>query len=123
MTECRQEEIVFQEPMARNTDPDTSHEAAKDATFHASKHRKVALFALYDYGPMTDYELAAVTGLQQNSIGKRRGDCMRAGLVRRLVIGGEEQKRPAPSGSMALVWTLTQKGEDYTLKLPTGEIS
>lgn len=122
MIEDRQEEFVFRDPVARMTDPDTSHEAAKDATFKASKHRKLALFALYDHGPMTDYELAAVTGLQQNSIGKRRGDCARAGLVRRLVIGGEDQKRPAPSGSMSLVWTLTPRGETYTLKLSEKEL-
>jgi hypothetical protein len=117
MTNAKQNAFVFPDPTARKTDPDTSHEAAKDATFKASKHRTLALFTLYDHGPMTDYELAAVTGLQQNSIGKRRGECMRVGLVRKFVVGGEEQKRPAPSGSMSQVWTLTPRGEKYTLNL------
>ena len=122
MIESGQMDILFQDPMARNTDPDTSHDAAKDATFNASNHRRIALFALYDYGPLTDYELADITGLQQNSIGKRRGDCMMAGLVSKFVVSGEVQKRPAPSGSMSIVWTLTAKGEKYTIKLSSGEI-
>jgi DNA-binding MarR family transcriptional regulator len=117
-----QVDMFFPEPVARNTDPDTSHDAAKDATFSASKHRRLALFALYDHGPLTDYELADVTGLQQNSIGKRRGDCAWAGLVEKFVIAGVVQKRPAPSGSLSIVWTLTPKGEKVTLKLTAMEM-
>jgi len=63
---------------------------------------------------MTDYELASVTGLQQNSVGKRRKDCQDAGLVTFFYNeDGIKVKRPAPSGSYALVWTLTQDGIDY----------
>ena len=109
-----QVEIEFQEPVARITDPETSHEAADDTRFKASKHRKMALIALYDFGSMTDYELADRTGLQQNSIGKRRLDCARAGLVEVLMDGENKVKRPAPSGSMSLVWVLTQEGREYT---------
>jgi hypothetical protein len=110
--------IDFRNPSARNTDPETSHEAAADVTFKASRHRILALKALYTYGPLTDYQLAARTGLQQNSIGKRRKDCQDAFLVDVLVDeDGKKVKRPAPSGSNALVWTLTQEGIQFVRNL------
>jgi uncharacterized protein YdaL len=54
---------------------------------------------------LTDFELAARSGLQQTSIGKRRGECMKAGLVE-----AAPATRPAPSGSLAQVWRITDAG-------------
>lgn len=110
-------EIVdFNQPNARGTDPETSHEAAKDATFKATKNCVLALKTLHRFGPLTDFELASRTGLQQTSIGKRRKDCQDAGLVTNLLKeNGEKVKRPAPSGSSALVWTLTEKGNIWLI--------
>ena len=111
-------ELNWSPPLARNTDPETSHEAAEDVSFRASAHRLLAMQALDRYGALTDYELAARTGLQQNSIGKRRKDCQDAGMVERLLdADGNSIKRPAPSGSMSLVWTLTEKGRNYLKEL------
>jgi DNA-binding MarR family transcriptional regulator len=111
-------ELNWSQPLARNTDPETSHEAAEDVSFRASAHRLLAMQALDRYGALTDYELAARTGLQQNSIGKRRKDCQDAGMVERLLdADGNSIKRPAPSGSMSLVWTLTEKGRNYLREL------
>jgi len=111
-------ELNWSQPLARNADPETSHEAAEDVSFRASAHRLLAMQALDRYGALTDYELAAQTGLQQNSIGKRRKDCQDAGMVERLLdADGNSIKRPAPSGSMALVWTLTEKGRNYLREL------
>jgi predicted transcriptional regulator len=105
---------TFNEPNARDSDPETSHEAAEDAKFKASKHRLLALTTLRRFGPLTDFELASRTGIQQTSIGKRRKECQDAGLVAGLVdANGQKVKRPAPSGSSALVWTLTQEGITY----------
>lgn len=106
--------IDFDEPNARDTDPETSHEAAEDAKFKASKHRLLAMTTLSRFGPLTDFELAARTGIQQTSIGKRRKECQDAGLVTALVTAdGSKVKRPAPSGSNAIVWTLTPEGTQY----------
>lgn len=103
--------VDFNLPNARPTDYETSHQAAKDASFKASKHRLMALRTLSRFGPLTDYELAARTGLQQNSIGKRRKDCQDAGLVDVLINDkGDKVKRPAPSGSLSLVWTINAEG-------------
>ena len=110
--------IRFPYPLARNSDPITSFEAARDASFKASAHRIKALQALFDFGPMTDFELADATGLQQNSIGKRRKDCQDVGFVDVLTDeDGVKVKRPAPSGSKALVWKLTQAGRDYVINM------
>ena len=90
-------------PRARRTDPDTSHRAAADATLNAGTHRAKAL-GLLRAAPdgLTDFELAAMLGLQQTSIGKRRGELRDAGLVE-----DSGKRRPAPSGSAAIVWKAT----------------
>lgn len=110
---------MFQEPAARASDPETSHEAAALAKFKASPHRILCLQALMR-GPMTDFELATVTGLQQTSIGKRRLDCQRAGLVSHYlepVVSGLREplplKRKSPSGALAFVWEITPAGREY----------
>ena len=112
MTETRQDEFIFPPPVARVTDPETSHLAAVDATMTATRGRFLALTTLYLHGPLTDFELADHTGLQQNSIGKRRLDCQRVGLVKKHWDGdGKPVRRNAPSGSSAQVWTLTEAGK------------
>jgi hypothetical protein len=106
-------DTLFDQPMARNTDPETSHEAAEDAKSHSSKGHLLAMRFLL-LRPMTDYELASATGWQQNSIGKRRGELMNAGLV---VVHRDEEgnvvKRLTPSGSRARVWDATVKGREW----------
>lgn len=113
--------IDFNPPSARNNDYETSHAAAVDASFKASEHRLLALRTLHRYGPLTDYELSARTGLQQNSIGKRRKDCQDAGLVDVYLNEiGDKVKRPAPSGSNALVWTITAEGISFITAYDSG---
>ena len=99
--------------MARRNDLDTSYEAARDASKKAPNHRLIALHAFSEHGPMTDYELAEKTGLQQNSIGKRRKDCQDIGLVDFFMIDGEKERRKTPSGSSAYVWQITNQGREF----------
>jgi CRP-like cAMP-binding protein len=89
--------------VARSTDPGTSWAAAHDATPKAVTHRARVLAELRRVHPLglTDYELAARLGLQQNSAGKRRGELRDRGLVE-----DSGERRPAPSGSKAIVWRL-----------------
>lgn len=102
--------LLSWKPRARNTDPATSHAAAADAELRASAGRIAVLASLLN-GPKTDFELAAATGRQQTSAGKRRGECRDHGLVDVARDGrGEEVKRAAPSGSKALVWQITPAG-------------
>lgn len=99
---------VFTPPTARKTDPETSHEAAH--TVFASPGRVVAM-KLLRLAPATDFELAEASGMQQTSIGKRRHECMSAGLVRPLLCkDGQKMTRPTPSGASAIVWEITDAG-------------
>lgn len=104
---------LWPNPASRAGDPMTSHEAATRAGMRASEGRMLVLLNL-TVKPMTDFELAAETKWQQTSIGKRRHECMMQGLVERALDGrGEDVRRPAPSGSPALVWQITQAGRHY----------
>ena len=75
-------------------------------------HSQGMVLAWLSSGDRTDHELAAYTGIQQNSIGKRRGECVEKGLVK-----ASGRRRPAPSGSNATVWMLTEAGRDLALML------
>lgn len=94
---------LLAQPVARRTDPETSHAAGARAGTNASTHRARAL-ELLRVAPtgLTDFELADLTGLQQTSIGKRRGELRDAGLVR-----DSGRRRASPSGSPAIVWEAT----------------
>lgn len=96
---------MYLDPTARTTDPWTSHEAARRAKPKAETNRALALKALRAAGPagLTDFQLAEVTGVQQTSIGKRRGELVKAGLVEKV----PGVRRPSPSGSPAQVWRAT----------------
>lgn len=95
---------------SRATDPSTSREAAEKVAPKASKGRMLVLEHL-SRRAMTDFELAAATGWQQTSIGKRRGECVQAGWVEKALDGrGEEVRRLSPSKSAALVWNITEAG-------------
>jgi len=112
-------EVNLPAPTARHTDPATSHAAAQDASLSASQGRLLALRTLAAHpAGLTDFDLADLTGWQQTSIGKRRGECVKAGLVVAAYYLGPDGephlvKRTAPSGSQAIVWRITDAGRDY----------
>jgi hypothetical protein len=97
---------VTLEPSFRFTDPDTSVHAATVAAVNAGTNRALALrvHAAHPDG-LTDFELAEITGVQQTSCGKRRGELVRMGMVART-----DQRRPSPSGTPAVVWQITPGG-------------
>jgi hypothetical protein len=94
-------------PGVRNRDPDTSRAAAQRNLSGRHTDRRKALACLADAGEhgLTDFELAARMGRQQTSCGKRRGELRDLGLVE-----DTGRRRPAPSGSAAIVWAITPHG-------------
>ena len=88
----------------------------------AVKGRFAAFNALSTHGPLTDFELAEKTGVQQTSIGKRRLELQHEGLVEPLKLSrlGEIEivTRPAPSGNAATVWSLSLEGVSSTRYRP-----
>lgn len=98
---------AFSAPLTRAEDCPTSIMAAgMQWPWRLRAGRLLALAALAKHGPLTDYELAAITGRQQNSIGKRRTELTQAGVVRSTGL-----TRAAPSGAPATVWALTEDGQ------------
>ena len=84
----------------RATDPETCAMAAAAASHGAAESRALALDALRkNPGGLTDFELAEITGYQQTSIGKRRGELRDEALV-----ADSGLRRAAPSGRSAIVW-------------------
>ena len=92
-------QLSLLDPTARHTDPTTSHQAAATARTHTESDRELVLRLLRQHGPLTDFEIAAFAGRQQTSLGVRRGDLCKVGLVRYAGF-----TRPAPSGAAARVW-------------------
>lgn len=97
---------LFGQPLARNSDPETSHKAAARVAGVAGTDRREVL-RIHASRPdgLTDFELAATMKRQQTSVGKRRGELCAAGFIERTLF-----TRPAPSGSPAIVWRITGQG-------------
>jgi len=81
----------------RNADMGTPRLAAQKILPRLSTDRQRVKEWLETNGPSTDFEIAKGLGKQQTSVGKRRLElkCVDTGL-----------RRPAPSGSPAVVWRL-----------------
>lgn len=106
--------LEWEPPRARKSDPPTSHMAARRAELGASEGRMTVLKLLIERGPLTDFQLAEASGKIQTSIGVRRHECQFAGLVERALDGhGEDVRRPSPSGSPSLVWSITADGRAF----------
>lgn len=68
-------------PLARNTDPSTSHDAARRADTFKARHEAVILQALRDYGAMIPSEIAAHCRLDSIAISRRGAGMQRKGLI------------------------------------------
>lgn len=94
--------LLFAEPAARRTDPDTSRDAARAVTQHAGALQTLVLeeFSLHDY--MTDEELIErVPDVWWPTLKKRRSELTALGL---LVDSG--QRRKSARGRQMIVWRL-----------------
>ena len=107
-------------PLARLTDPETSHQAAADAAAHSATDREMALIAHYRHRELglTDFELAELIYRQPTSAGGRRCDLMKPSrkhvpepwVEAHVTVSGAKVKRPTPSGSAAQVWRINEAG-------------
>lgn len=87
-------------PMARNTDPATSHIAAAMACEFTGTHREIVLAALKKHGPMTVDQIAARTRLNSQQTNKRLPELQRLGQA----VPVEGHLRPSSSGRPERVW-------------------
>lgn len=99
--------------MTRTGDLDTAESAAVIALTSVADGRQKALDALASVYPdgLSDFDLADITGTQQTSIGKRRGELVDAGFVERHRDEfGQWARHTTPTGSPCSVWSLTDTG-------------
>lgn len=89
----------------RDTDPETSWEAAFANLGAKAVDRRSALRSLYATHSLTDFELGDEMNRVQSSAGKRRGELRDLGLAE-----WTGEHRPSPSGSPARVWRITPRG-------------
>ena len=68
-------------PLARRTDPATSHAAVNKAARIAPSQRNIILSALREHPRSTVYSLEAETGIAAHAIGKRMIELQRLGLA------------------------------------------
>jgi hypothetical protein len=89
-------------PLARSTDPATSHEAARSVEPHITSLQALVLKYLKD-SPMTDEELVRCLSdcsyMSPSGIRTRRCELVRAGLVEDTGL-----TRPTRSGRRSIVW-------------------
>jgi hypothetical protein len=101
--------LATRAPASRATDPDTSHQAAETHQITRAHDRMAVLLAHAAHqSGLTDFELADIVNRQQTSAGKRRGELRDLGMIE-----ATDQRRPAPSGSAAIVWKITQLGREF----------
>lgn len=99
------------EPLARTSDPETSHEAAESVRPFLTARREAVLLVLGGAGPMTDEELQAeylfaagmdiVPAQSASGLRTRRSELVDAGMV----VDTGERRRTA-SGRQAVVWAV-----------------
>lgn len=86
----------FIEPRARNTDPATSHMAAKRAERFAASHAGQILMALRteaaSYGLTAD-EIGVLIGLTVVQVDRRTIELQRKGFIRVRQVGGQDEIR------------------------------
>lgn len=94
--------IIAPAKLARTTQPDTAHQAARNASRRGPTQRMRVWEALRNLGDATDYELAQHLGILRSSAAKRRQELLDLGYV-----VGTPFRRPTDTGSAAVVWRLS----------------
>lgn len=95
-------------------DPETARQAARDAAKRAPILRERALVELAAAGDdgLTDWELSLSLDVLRTTAGKRRGDLVAADLVEQT-----SDRRPTDTGSLAVVWRITESGKQAAAAL------
>ena len=93
--------LNIQTPIARNNDPNASHEAGEymNASGHRARHQEMAVKAVELYAGMTSLEIATHANLCRFMLARRLPECELAKRVRR----GQE-RRCSISKRKAATW-------------------
>lgn len=85
--------------LSRSTDPETSRQAAENASRRGPSQRRRVWEALNKLGDATDYELSVACGILRSSAAKRRQELVDLGHVIETPF-----RRKTDTGSDAIVW-------------------
>lgn len=92
--------------LARNTDPQTSHDAATDVQERVARMEVLVLRSLYDHPAGLNWdEITNITGMRAGSVSPRF-----APLRQKKLIQHGRCTRKGSSGSVQTVWTITDRG-------------
>lgn len=94
--------------LVRTQDPDTSHQAATNASKRGPSQRRRIWEALQKLETATDYELAMATGILRSSAAKRRQELQNLGHVIET-----PKRRATDTGTPAIVWRCSYQ-QPYT---------
>jgi hypothetical protein len=97
--------VDLPDPLSRRNGSDTEKKAAQGAKKGQSKALLQVLEGLNAYGPMTNDEGAAATGVKITTYSTRRSELVRLGLARDTGI-----RRPSESGFASAVVEITEAG-------------
>lgn len=92
---------IVQTPIARTSDPISSHLAAKEITASGKRAHQQAqcAAAVRQFPGHTSFELAMLTDLDRYALGRRLSECETAGTVKR-----GETKYCDVTGRLAMTW-------------------
>ena len=95
------EALNVQTPAARNSDPMTSHMAAKELTESGDREKQIrATVAAVRRNPgLTSADLASVAGLDRYAVGRRLSEAQTGGMV---TTG--EKARSKTTGRLGVTW-------------------
>src|SRR4051812_39894110 len=98
---------LFSLPAYRNSDPETSRQAAArcPAIRRADLLEVLRIHAEHPAG-LSDFQLADIMKRKQTSVGKRRGELRDMGLIVQTA-----ERRPSDTGSPAICWRITEAGK------------
>ena len=97
---------LFAEPLARNTDPASSKQAARAAAGKAATDKGKILVHLFSSPGATASEIAAAIDMDRHAVNKRTSDLERIGSIRR-----GEQRRSKVTNRLELTWWPVEASE------------
>lgn len=118
--------MAINHPLARRTDPATSHDAIEDVKPRLGTQMWLLLVAYIDAGPLglTADEAGRRADLSHTGYWKRCSDLYRGGLIDTVWSDGEPLTRPGRTGSCQEVRAVTREGLRWYLShAPVGDES
>ncbi len=108
----RAEDLFGERPLQRPASAPSQAAAAKVSPT-VSYRRAIVLAGFREIGPATDYEVAEHLGWIRDSVGPRRHELVKAGVIVSVGIGR------SPSGIRATLWTLASEQVDQEPSVAT----